>query len=186
LESYASSHLHYIKNQYNKQYDIVIDKDYGLKFPIFEFKDPELIEYILNFNLLYHIDDFINEYKGKNQFDNKKKRLKLKPIPTCESYFFKLDFFEIFMNSLRKNILFDEKNVFKGKFNDVKDEIHTIIKVLIDKKYLTEDPKSNNFLFANTLGIISDKNDKTIRKTDWTPKKERYSYYSQIIPNLIK
>ncbi len=148
-----------------------------------------------------HYYEFINDYIEylkqkinlanstqfhKNEDANNKKNTHKKKHITFENYSIKHEYIKLFFQSLKNENLFDEDNIFKGKFNDIKDEIHTIIKVLTDKKYLTEAPNSNNYLFATALGIKSNINDKTIRKTNWTAKNERYLYYSQIIPNLIK
>ncbi len=72
LINYASNYSQQIKYQFQK----------GLNNPYFEFKAPELMEFITNMSLLNHIDDCLNKYSNESksqqsnepqEMDNKKK-----------------------------------------------------------------------------------------------------------------
>jgi len=79
--------------------------------------------------------------------------------------------------------LFDDKGIFKGYFDEVKNEVQTLIIVFREKGYFKKPIlPSHNYLFANALKIKTDINDRTMRKDHWQPAIEMKEYYSTLIP----
>lgn len=119
---------------------------------------------------------------------NSSKELSINKVSSkYKAQFKELDFEEKYRLALNEYGLFDENGVFKGYFNNVKDEIQTIIIVLKEKGYFKDNDNvrpGNNYLFANALSVNIDKNDKTLRKSNWVPSNEMKSYYLKIIPGI--